>query len=47
LVECLSWPVRIFPGSIWNFKITSPDDLVLAELVLGQHAKVAYTIDNP
>jgi 2-C-methyl-D-erythritol 4-phosphate cytidylyltransferase len=47
LVECLSWPVQIFPGSIWNFKITSPDDLVLAELVLGQHAKIAATSDNP
>ena len=40
LIECLSWPVRIFPGSIWNFKVTSPDDLMLAELLLGQHAKL-------
>jgi 2-C-methyl-D-erythritol 4-phosphate cytidylyltransferase len=38
LVEWLAWPVRIFPGSIWNFKITSPDDLRLAEVLLGQHA---------
>jgi 2-C-methyl-D-erythritol 4-phosphate cytidylyltransferase len=37
LVESLSWPVRIFLGSTWNFKITSPDDLVLAELLLDQH----------
>jgi 2-C-methyl-D-erythritol 4-phosphate cytidylyltransferase len=34
LVESLSWPVRIIPGSIWNFKLTAPDDFVLAELVL-------------
>jgi len=40
LIEWLSWPVRIFPGSIWNFKVTSPDDLMLAELLLGQHAKL-------
>src|SRR5262245_7281209 len=39
LVEWLSWPVRIFPGSIWNLKITSPDDLLLAELLLGQSRK--------
>jgi 2-C-methyl-D-erythritol 4-phosphate cytidylyltransferase len=37
LVELLSWPVRIVPGSVWNFKITSPDDLRLAESVLCQH----------
>lgn len=37
LVESLSWPVRIFLGSMRNFKITSPDDLALAELLVGQH----------
>jgi 2-C-methyl-D-erythritol 4-phosphate cytidylyltransferase len=47
LVEWLSWPVRIFPGSIWNIKITSPDDLVLAELLLGQRAKADKTLENP
>ncbi len=36
IVEALSGPVRIVPGSMWNFKITSSDDLVLAELLLGQ-----------
>src|ERR671922_1189240 len=34
LVEALSWPVHIVPGSMWNFKVTTPDDLLLAELVL-------------
>jgi 2-C-methyl-D-erythritol 4-phosphate cytidylyltransferase len=38
LIEGLAWPVRIVPGSIWNFKVTSPDDLRLAELLLGQDA---------
>jgi 2-C-methyl-D-erythritol 4-phosphate cytidylyltransferase len=47
LVEWLSWPVRIFPGSIWNFKVTSPDDLVLAELLLGLHAKMDNTTEDP
>jgi len=47
LVEWLSWPVRVFPGSIWNFKITCPDDLVLAELLLGQHAKAGDSIESP
>ncbi len=46
LIEWLSWPVRIFPGSVWNFKITSPDDLLLAELLLGHHAKLGYPIGN-
>jgi 2-C-methyl-D-erythritol 4-phosphate cytidylyltransferase len=35
LVECLPHPVRIISGSTWNFKITSPDDLRLAELLLA------------
>jgi 2-C-methyl-D-erythritol 4-phosphate cytidylyltransferase len=39
LVEALSWPVRIVLGSTWNFKITSPDDLQLAELLLNQQSK--------
>ena len=47
LVELLSWPVRIFPGSIWNIKITSPDDLAVADLLLGQLANVGYTAENP
>jgi 2-C-methyl-D-erythritol 4-phosphate cytidylyltransferase len=47
LVESLAWPVRIIPGSIWNFKITSPDDLALAELLLGQHTKGGYTGQSP
>ena len=46
LVERLAWPVRIFPGSSWNFKITSPDDLLLAELLLSQHPQVGNSIEN-
>jgi 2-C-methyl-D-erythritol 4-phosphate cytidylyltransferase len=38
LVESLSWPVHILPGSMWNFKVTTPDDLRLAEILLAQHA---------
>lgn len=34
LVESLHYPVQIIPGSTWNFKVTSPDDLVLAEFLL-------------
>jgi 2-C-methyl-D-erythritol 4-phosphate cytidylyltransferase len=47
LLESLSWPVRIFPGSVWNFKVTSPDDLALAELVLGQDANMRYIAESP
>jgi 2-C-methyl-D-erythritol 4-phosphate cytidylyltransferase len=46
LVERLSWPVRIFPGSSWNFKITSPDDLLLAELLLSQHPQAGNSREN-
>jgi 2-C-methyl-D-erythritol 4-phosphate cytidylyltransferase len=34
LVESLHYPVQIIPGSTWNFKVTSPDDLILAEFLL-------------
>jgi 2-C-methyl-D-erythritol 4-phosphate cytidylyltransferase len=34
LVESLHYPVRVIPGSTWNFKVTSPDDLLLAEFLL-------------
>jgi 2-C-methyl-D-erythritol 4-phosphate cytidylyltransferase len=47
LVESLSWPVRIITGSTWNFKITSPDDIVLAELVLAQHLNGGYAHHRP
>jgi 2-C-methyl-D-erythritol 4-phosphate cytidylyltransferase len=47
LVESLSWPVRTFPGSTWNFKITSPDDLLLADLLLCQHADMRFVAESP
>jgi 2-C-methyl-D-erythritol 4-phosphate cytidylyltransferase len=47
LVESLSWPVQIVPGSVWNFKITSPDDMALAEFLLDQQAKMGYIAENP
>jgi 2-C-methyl-D-erythritol 4-phosphate cytidylyltransferase len=46
IVECLSWPVQIFPGSIRNFKITSRDDLTLAECLLGQDAQARRPFDD-
>jgi 2-C-methyl-D-erythritol 4-phosphate cytidylyltransferase len=46
LIEGLSWPVRVIQGSSWNFKITSPDDLALAELLLRQHAGAADRIES-
>jgi 2-C-methyl-D-erythritol 4-phosphate cytidylyltransferase len=47
LVEALSWPVRIFLGSPWNFKITSPDDLLLAELLLDQQLNGGRVSQRP
>jgi 2-C-methyl-D-erythritol 4-phosphate cytidylyltransferase len=46
LVESLHYPVQIIPGSTWNFKVTSPDDLLLAELLLTRESlwgKSAHT----
>jgi 2-C-methyl-D-erythritol 4-phosphate cytidylyltransferase len=34
LVEALGHPVRVVDGSRWNLKITTPDDLQLAESIL-------------
>jgi 2-C-methyl-D-erythritol 4-phosphate cytidylyltransferase len=39
LVESLSWPIRIVPGTVWNFKITTPDDLRFAKIMLTRCAK--------
>jgi hypothetical protein len=39
--------VRIIPGSPCNFKITSPDDLVLAELLLGEPPMGEYSGQGP
>ena len=41
LVERMGVPVRVVPGSPWNVKITSPEDLRLAEVILreGWHAR--------
>ncbi|MHB8482118.1 MAG: 2-C-methyl-D-erythritol 4-phosphate cytidylyltransferase [Nitrospiria bacterium] len=33
LVEQLGHPVKIFPGSVFNIKITVPDDLILGEMI--------------
>jgi 2-C-methyl-D-erythritol 4-phosphate cytidylyltransferase len=41
LVEALSLPVHIVPGSIWNFKITCPEDLQLAERLLAHNCSYA------
>jgi len=34
LIEQMGRPVRIVPGDTLNFKITTPDDLALAKVVL-------------
>lgn len=47
LVEALSRPVQIIPGSTWNFKVTSPDDLQLAELILAQQTLCGFSSPIP
>lgn len=39
LVESVPHRVWIVPGSSWNLKITTPDDLLLAELMVAQRTK--------
>ena len=39
LVERLGLPVRMVPGDYGNIKITTPEDLVIAEALLGLRAK--------
>ncbi len=43
LVERLGIPVRILPGSRFNIKITTPEDLILAEALLERWNKVSRT----
>lgn len=44
LVERLSMPVHVHPGSPENIKLTTPEDLLLAELVLARRNKEASTV---
>lgn len=39
LVESMSQAVHILPGSIWNVKVTTPDDLTFAESLLAQYTR--------
>ncbi len=38
LVERLGVPVKVYPGSYDNFKVTTPEDLRVAQAILGQGA---------
>ncbi len=45
LVEALGKPVKLVQGDYSNLKITTPDDLVLAECLLDKHAALfAHTL---
>ena len=39
LVEQLGYPVKLYMGSYDNIKITTPDDLILAEVLWQKHGK--------
>jgi 2-C-methyl-D-erythritol 4-phosphate cytidylyltransferase len=39
LVQQLGYPVKLYPGSYDNIKITSPDDLALAEVLWQRHER--------
>ncbi|MEX2599067.1 MAG: 2-C-methyl-D-erythritol 4-phosphate cytidylyltransferase [Dehalococcoidia bacterium] len=36
MLECLGIPVRVFPGAYANIKVTTPEDLAVAEALLAQ-----------
>jgi len=43
LVETLNYKVKLYPGSYDNIKVTTPDDLALAEILWEKHEKqMAY-----
>lgn len=41
IIECLGQPVRITPGSYTNIKVTTPDDMSVAEKFLDEVREVA------
>ena len=41
MLEALGLPVKVFPGERRNIKITTPEDLELAEAILSTRARVA------
>jgi 2-C-methyl-D-erythritol 4-phosphate cytidylyltransferase len=43
LMELVGKPVRILPGSRWNIKITTPEDLMLAEAILASQCSGRLT----
>lgn len=38
MVETIGYPVRLYMGSYYNIKITTPEDLTLAEAIIGAGA---------
>jgi 2-C-methyl-D-erythritol 4-phosphate cytidylyltransferase len=38
MVECLGHPVKMFPGSYENLKVTTPEDLVFIEILLSNRS---------
>jgi len=36
LVEALGYPVKVYMGSYDNLKVTTPEDVTLAENILGR-----------
>ena len=39
LVECLGRKVRLIKGSYENIKVTTPEDLKMAEVILGERKR--------
>jgi 2-C-methyl-D-erythritol 4-phosphate cytidylyltransferase len=46
LVEAEGHPCVVVPGSRWNVKITTPEDLELAELFLGRAGSIGRGVDQ-
>lgn len=47
LVESLSQPVHILTGSVWNVKVTTPDDLTFAEALLARYTQRDEQVSGP
>lgn len=46
IIEAMGLPVKITPGSYTNIKVTTPDDLLVAEKFLSEQASKALAIDR-
>jgi 2-C-methyl-D-erythritol 4-phosphate cytidylyltransferase len=38
MIEAIGHPVKVFPGSYYNIKVTTPEDLTIARAIISENA---------